>query len=160
MSIYDPLSNCLGIEPNPNLFHKIFIEKVDSIDIPNQYNPQICKEEAIKRNTNIVRCDRCGVEGGEPNMRRWHFDNCKTILKNCQQCNKIIPRQNIKNHLYKQKKFCNKDCYYKSKIGKAPILMTDEIKKKLSNSAFNQSKDRSNRMKKNKTWLKSNRWKK
>lgn len=27
----------------------------------------------------IIVCDRCGKEGGEPAMRRWHFENCKSF---------------------------------------------------------------------------------
>lgn len=158
MSIYDPLSEALGMESNPELFEKN--SKLENIDLPPQFNPILSREEAIKRNTNIVKCDRCGIFGGETNMRRWHFENCKTKMKNCLECGNIIPRQNIKDYLYEQKIYCNRECYSKSKTGKVPILMTDEIKKKLSVSAFNQSKERSDRMIKNKTWLKSNRWKK
>ena len=158
MSIYDPLSEALGMESNPQLFEKI--SKLENTDLLPQFNSIICREEAIKRNTNIVQCDKCGVSGGETNMRRWHFENCKTKLKKCLECGNIISRQNIKDYLYDQKIYCNRKCYSKSKTGKVPILMTDEIKKKLSDSAFKHSKDRSDRMKKNKIWLKSKRWKK
>ena len=30
-------------------------------------------------NTIIVECPHCGKQGGKPNMRRWHFDKCKSI---------------------------------------------------------------------------------
>jgi hypothetical protein len=41
-----------------------------------------------------------------------------------------------------------------SKKGKPPINMTDEVKKKLSDIALTQSKERSERMKKNRPWTK------
>lgn len=131
MSIYDPLSEALGIEPNPELFEKISKEISEELKIPNRYNSIISKQEAIQRNSEIITCDKCGVKGNMPNMMRWHFDNCKTVLKKCECCNNIIPRQNIKDYVYKQKKYCNKHCYYKSRIGIAPIIMTEEIKEKL-----------------------------
>jgi hypothetical protein len=95
------------------------------------FNPEICRLEAIKRNSEIVTCDVCGVEGNYPNMMRWHFENCKTVLRNCEYCGECIPRQGIKNFLYDKKKYCNRECYMKHKKGKAPLIMTEEIKQKL-----------------------------
>lgn len=117
------------------------------------------RKEAIERNTKIVTCDRCGVSGGETNMMRWHFSNCKTVLRECQHCGKKIPRQGIKDSLYKHKKYCNMSCYNETKKGKCPIIMTSDVKEKLRNSALLQSKERGDRAKKNKLWLHSPRHK-
>lgn len=109
------------------------IEHVE-IDYSNiiVFNSDIEREEALKRNATIVTCPKCGVQGNEPNMLRWHFDNCKTELKKCLHCDNIIPRQGIKDFLYKQKFYCNRSCYMESKKGKPPIIMTNEVKQKLS----------------------------
>jgi len=136
-----------------------WMEKNPDTTISIEIDRKIAKEEAIDRNTKIVTCDKCGVNGGETNMLRWHFDNCKTKLKYCQQCNKIIPRQDIKDSAYKQKKFCNRKCYMNSKKGKIFIKMTDEIKNKLSISALRHSEENRKRIKLIKPWLKSKRWK-
>jgi len=82
------------------------------------FDPITNREEAIKRNAEIVECDKCGVKGNRPNMMRWHFDNCKVILRSCKQCGNTIPRQDIKDYLYDQKIYCNRKCYMKSKLGK------------------------------------------
>lgn len=29
-------------------------------------------------NRSKVKCPYCGTVGDKPNMKRWHFDNCKT----------------------------------------------------------------------------------
>ncbi len=39
-------------------------------------DPSILREEALKRNADIVECDVCGAKGNRPNMSRWHFDKC------------------------------------------------------------------------------------
>ena len=96
------------------------------------FDSDIEREEALKRNATIVTCPNCGVKGNEPNMLRWHFDNCKTKLKKCLHCDNIIPRQGVKDFIYSQKFYCNRSCYMSSKKGKPPIVMTDEVKKKLS----------------------------
>lgn len=74
---------------------------------------------ARERMLNLERlqltCPKCGVFGESVNMKRWHFDNCKTQLKNCEHCNEIIPRQGIKDFMYQQKKYCNRKCYIESK---------------------------------------------
>lgn len=106
-------------------------------------NPLVSRHEAIKRNSEIVECPKCGVTGNRPNMMRWHFDNCKTVFRKCQQCGKTIPRQGIKESQYKVKLYCNQDCYMESKKGKNPIEMTDEIKQKIS-KAKKQYYDRLN----------------
>ena len=129
MSIYDPLSEALGIEPNPNFKFS------DWLIVPENLDPHILRQEAIKRNSEFVACDKCGVVGNRPNMMRWHFENCKTTLKECKQCGKTIPRQGIKDHIYNKKTYCNRNCYMKSKIGKPPIIMTNDIKEKLSKIA-------------------------
>lgn len=133
-------------------------KQIENFDII--IDPKISKEEALKRNAEIVKCDRCGVSGNRPNMMRWHFENCKTILKEYKHCGAVIPRQGIKDVLYEKKIYCNQVCYYNSKKGKPFITMTDQIKNKISQSACSRSKELSNRMKENKVWLKSNRWKK
>ena len=116
------LSETLGLEDFP----------MDMSELPNKYDPEICKLEAIKRNSEMVICPNCGVKGNRPNMMRWHFENCKTVLKNCKQCDSVIPRQNIKDYLYKQKHYCNRNCYMESKKGKPPIEMTDSVREKIS----------------------------
>lgn len=128
------------------------------LDVPLQYDSEISKAEALKRNAEIVECDRCGVKGNRPNMLRWHFEKCEVVMRSCKHCGKTIPRQGIKNHLYDQKIYCDRHCYMKSKIGKAPIIMTEEVKDKLAISAKKTSKERSDRMKSNKVWMKSGRW--
>ena len=101
--------------------------------LPIEYS-EFCKSEAEKRNAVMVQCPKCGVTGNEPNMLRWHFDNCTTHLRTCKQCGENIPRQGIKPIQYDVKKYCNRKCYMASKKGKAPIIMTDEVKDKLSKS--------------------------
>ena len=97
-------------------------------------DPTILREEALKRNSEIVECPKCGVKGNRPNMFRWHFDNCKTELRDCKQCGNIIPRQGIKDYQYNQKHYCNRGCYMESKKGKNPIEMTPEVRKKISDA--------------------------
>jgi hypothetical protein len=106
---------------------------IDLSDIHCSKNdPEINRVEALQRNSEFIKCPKCGVTGNRPNMMRWHFDKCKTVLKNCKQCGKIIPRQNVKDYLYKQKQYCDRKCYMESKKGKAPINMTPEVCKKVS----------------------------
>jgi len=95
-------------------------------------NPLVNRYEALRRNSEIVECPKCGVKGNRPNMVRWHFENCKTVFRKCNHCGNTIPRQGIKESQYKQKLFCNQECYMESKKGKNPIEMTDEIKQKIS----------------------------
>lgn len=122
----DPIGKALGLSP-----HEIDLEGLFEKYGMKIYDKNMAREEAIARNTEMVGCDRCGVIGNRPNMMRWHFENCKTKLKKCVLCGETIPRQGIKDYLYKQKKYCNSDCYNRSKIGKAPFIMTEEIKNKL-----------------------------
>ena len=153
MTRYAPLTAALGLEPQKNPSYL-------TDDIEKSYNPIISRQESISRNQEEHICDRCGITGKGPNMSRWHFDNCNTVLRECKHCKKTIPRQGIKDHLYNQKVYCNRKCYMESKKGKAPIVMSDEVKIKLSNSALERSTILSDRMKKNEVWLKSGRWKK
>jgi len=88
--------------------------------------------DALKRNSTFIKCPHCNVVGNEPNMLRWHFDNCNTKLRSCEQCGNTIPRQGIKPFLYDVKKYCNRKCYMDSKKGKPPIVMTNEVRDKLS----------------------------
>ena len=90
--------------------------------------------DALKRNSTFIKCPKCDVIGNEPNMLRWHFDNCNSILRSCEQCSNTIPRQGIKPFLYDVKKYCNRKCYMNSKKGKPPIEMTSEVKEKISKS--------------------------
>lgn len=125
----DKIAEFLGISPETT-------SDYDLDALFNEYkiinfDPEISRKEALLRNAEIVSCDKCGVVGNRPNMMRWHFENCKTEFRQCQQCDNQIPRQGIKDFLYNQKKYCNRSCYMKSKIGKAPIIMTEEIKAKL-----------------------------
>ena len=138
--IYDPIADALGLKP-------IEFESIENDNNHITLDSEILREEAFKRNSDIVICDICGVSGNRPNMSRWHFENCSQKLKNCQQCGEIIPRQGIKPFLYKQKKFCDRNCYMESKKGKPPIVMTEEVRKKLSDIALNESDKRSKRMK-------------
>lgn len=110
------------------------IDDIDMSALIFTNDPTILKEEALKRNSEKIQCPKCGVEGNRPNMMRWHFDKCKTKLKNCKECGKIIPRQGIKDYLYDQKHYCNQICYMKTKKGKIPVEMTPEIRKKISES--------------------------
>lgn len=111
--------------------------------------------EAKQRNSEIVKCPHCGEEGNRPNMMRWHFENCKTVLKNCEQCGNAIPKKGIVNHLYQKKKYCNRKCYMESKKGKPFLEMTPEIIEKLRIAAKRDAVNRSIRMKNNKVWEKS-----
>lgn len=83
------------------------------------FDPNLSADEAKRRNAEIVECDRCGVTGNRPNMMRWHFENCKVVLRTCQQCGGVIPRQGTKDYLYNEKKYCNRRCYGASKKGKS-----------------------------------------
>jgi hypothetical protein len=38
--------------------------------------------KGIKHQLKLVECPHCGKEGRGPNMTRYHFHNCKTLLKN------------------------------------------------------------------------------
>ena len=118
------VSNALGLEFTP-------ISDQD-LEITHKFDPTISREEALKRNSEIVVCDKCGVSGNRPNMIRWHFDNCRTLLRTCEQCGETIPKQGIKDIQYNVKKYCNRKCYMEYKKGKAPIVMTKEIREKLS----------------------------
>lgn len=113
-------------------------ELFDQYGLTN-YDSIISRQEAIKRNTEIVECDKCGVTGNYPNMMRWHFENCKSTVRHCEHCNNAIPRQGIKETQYKHKKYCNRSCYMASKKGKIAINMTPEIKQKLRVHACNRS---------------------
>jgi hypothetical protein len=99
------------------------------------FDPTICRADALKRNAEIVQCDRCGVSGNRPNMMRWHFENCKVQLKPCQHCGLNIPRQGVKDFIYNRKKFCGVDCYNESKKGKCPVNMTEDVRNKISDNA-------------------------
>jgi len=126
MTIYDPIADALGLEP-------IELENSPS----SEYiilDSNISRKEAISRNKELLTCDICGVTGGGTNMLRWHFENCKNKIKKCEQCEKDIPIQGLKPYLYKQKKYCNRDCYMKSKRGSPPIEMTQEVRKKISDA--------------------------
>jgi hypothetical protein len=115
--------------------------------VPHRFDPSISREEALTRNSEIVVCDKCGVSGNRPNMMRWHFDNCKTVFRKCEQCHEIIPKQGIKDFQYNVKKYCNRKCYMEYKKGRAPIVMTKEIREKLSVAAKKRQSDiRSARM--------------
>ena len=106
--------------------------EIDMSNLLFTNDTNILRMEALKRNSEFIKCTKCGVEGNRPNMMRWHFENCKTILKNCKQCGEVIPRQGIKDYLYKEKHYCNRKCYMESKKGKNPIEMTTEVREKIS----------------------------
>jgi hypothetical protein len=141
-----------------DIFESLKSFKVDINQTERIEQRELFVAEAIKRNSTFVKCSHCSVVGNEPNMMRWHFHNCQSVLKNCKQCGEIIPRQGIKPFIYDKKNYCNRKCYMASKKGKAPIVMTDEIKDKLSKIALSQSKERSERVKRSKPW--ETRWKK
>ena len=104
----DTLSKALGIECSVQIDYSGCVT----------FDPLINREEAIKRNAEIVQCDRCGITGNRPNMMRWHFENCQVKFRICKECGNTIPRQGVKNYLYDQKQYCNRKCYMKSKKGK------------------------------------------
>ena len=56
----------------------------------------------IKRK--IVECPFCGVQGGQNAMKRHHFDNCKSNIKNA---NRIYPKIQQKRQICPH---CNKEC--------------------------------------------------
>ena len=111
------------------------------------FDQSISRDEALKRNAEIVTCPKCGVSGNRPNMMRWHFESCKTVLKSCKQCGNTIPRQGIKDHLYNSKTYCNRKCYMESKKGKNPIEMTEEVKEKISKKMTKYFSEPKNRQK-------------
>lgn len=116
------LANFLGVE---NI-------EIDMSDLIFINDPTVNRMEALKRNSDFIKCPKCGVKGNRPNMMRWHFENCDEMpLKKCLFCKKTIARD-VKPHRYKQKLYCNQKCYMESKKGKPPIEMTKEIKEKLS----------------------------
>jgi hypothetical protein len=145
MTIYDPIAEALGVLPNTNLDYLF--------SPPPEYNPEIQRLEALKRNAEFVTCDRCGQTGNRPNMMRWHFDNCKTTLnKKCLYCEKIISPVGIKRRVYEKQKYCNNLCYISSRVGIAPIEMTPEIKAKLSRSAYTRKAQLAERIRKTQPW--------
>ena len=153
MTIYDTISDALGIMPSTNLDYLF--------SLPPEYNPEISKLEALKRNAEFVTCDRCGKTGNRPNMMRWHFDNCKTSVdKKCPQCEKVISPEGMKRNIFEKKIYCSKFCYIASRKGINPIEMTPEVRAKISRSALSRSEQLSLRMKQNQVWKKSGRWKK
>lgn len=132
----DTISKALGLpELETGLDHN---ELFELYGLQN-YDVEISREETLKRNAEIVTCDRCGVHGNRPNMMRWHFENCKTVLRNCEHCSGIIPRQGTKENQYRVKKYCGRSCYMESKKGKLAINMTDDVKNKLRVIAKNRS---------------------
>jgi hypothetical protein len=142
-----------------NIFENLKDTKYEDIDKQEfESQRELFVSEALKRNSTFIKCPHCNVTGNEPNMLRWHFDNCETVLRCCKQCGNTIPRQGIKPFLYNVKKYCNRKCYMESKKGKPPIVMTHEVKEKLSKIALSQSEKRSERIKMNKPW--ETRWKK
>jgi hypothetical protein len=106
--------------------------EIDMSNLIFNNDPTILRNEALKRNSERVQCPKCQVEGNRPNMMRWHFEKCKTVLKNCEQCGEIIPRQGTKDSLYKDKKYCGRKCYMESKKGIPFLEMTVEMREKLS----------------------------
>ena len=136
------------------LFTSLILEDYEKIAGKTEFENQkeIFVKDALIRNTTFIECDKCGVIGNEPNMHRWHFQNCKTVFRSCEQCGDVIPRQGTKPFLYNVKKYCNRKCYMESKKGKPPIVMTDEIKQKMSKIALGQSEIRRERIKKVKPW--------
>lgn len=130
MSIYYDPNDELVIEIQKYFCMQKSLEGDSNLFIP--YDPIINKIEAIKRNSEFVTCPKCGVEGNRPNMMRWHFDKCKTILKNCKQCGEVIPRQGIKDCQYKEKHYCNRKCYMESKKEIVFLEMTVEMREKIS----------------------------
>ena len=127
-------------------------------------NNEISRIEAIERNNTIIECPKCGTTGNVGNMRRWHFDNCRTILRTCKQCNNTIPI--VKPYVrYAQMDYCNSQCYFESKVGKQPVhvarnggKLDDACKAKIrANIGPEERQKRSERMKKVKPWLTSRR---
>lgn len=117
------LAEILGIEDSP-------------VEIPTRYkifkyDRILSSTDAKIRNATIIKCPICGIKSNEPNMRRWHFEQCTQPLISCQKCGKPIPRQGTKPFLYKHKKFCDRVCYAHSKNGIAPIIMTESIRDKI-----------------------------
>jgi len=147
----DNIAKALGLEPI-DVDIDIDIDKLFKEHGLQNFDSMISKEECIKRNSEIVNCDRCNVSGNRPNMIRWHFENCKTVIRKCEYCNNNIPRQGIKDSQYNDKKYCNRKCYMQSKKGLLAINMTPEVKEKLSIYGKSQSSIRSERLKKNKPW--------
>lgn len=116
--MHDPIAEALGIRPNPNF----------KFDRPIGLN-DFDRKEAIRRNKEMIICDRCGTRGNRPNMMRWHFENCTTVLRKCQACDEIMPRQGRKNFVYNQRFYCNRVCYT---IGRTGKKRTKQCKPKIS----------------------------
>ena len=129
-SIHDKLCAAFDLDPSDNpIPNSLFDELPDDLV---RFNPELAREEALIRNSTKLKCTNCGTIGQSVNMRRWHFERCRTNLKNCKQCGDVIPRQGIKDYLYDKKTYCNRSCYTESKKGKSPIQMTNEVKQKIS----------------------------
>ena len=127
-TIYDPIAKALQLEPMDFVFDVSLILSSSLVD----FYPELAREEALERNADIIECNKCGVTGNRPNMMRWHFDNCTRKAKPCKSCNKDIPMQGLKPYLYDAKNYCNRECYTESRKGIKPIVMTDEVRRKLS----------------------------
>ena len=126
-TIYDPISEALQLEPIDFEFDISLVLSSSLVEV----NPEFAREEALERNADIIECDKCGVTGNRPNMMRWHFDNCSRKARECKSCKEDIPMQGWKPFQYDVKNYCNMKCYTESRKGIKPIVMTDEVKRKI-----------------------------
>ena len=66
-----------------------------------QRSPEINKKVSLAlsgKPKRIIQCPHCNKQGGEPQMKRWHFDNCTTLTsKKHMPTNKQPWNKGIKN---------------------------------------------------------------
>jgi len=135
----DPISKALGLSQlNEELI-------VDGSYM--NHDSTIYRNEALERNRTMLTCTVCGTVGNMGNMMRWHFSECKTILRTCKHCDKTIPI--VKPYIrYSKMNYCNSNCYHASRVGNQPEhvkrnggKLDEESKQKIRNSFTDQRKE-------------------
>lgn len=114
--VSDPIALALNIFPSD-----VEIQDEEYEQIVFNFH-DLCRKDALERNSTILTCPNCGLQGNLGNMTRWHFDKCRTVLRKCGNCGDTIPL--VKPyHRYKQMKYCHQACYMDSKIGHQPAWL-------------------------------------
>lgn len=66
-----------GKTRSPEVVEKL--RQISTGKIKSKETLQKLREKASKDPKPKITCPICGKTGGEPSMKRWHFDNCKSI---------------------------------------------------------------------------------
>lgn len=73
---------CMTLEEKQKLS-----EKQRGKKIPEKTKEKLriaCREAASRDSKPYITCPHCGKSGGMPSMKRWHFDNCRSLLLSSQ----------------------------------------------------------------------------